>query len=104
MLANIPTAGSKALSAEASESACGWCSCDCLLATSIGDQASYVCVCVYVQAGRGCLSAVPPGEFSQLCEGNLPITMMGADFLHQYGDHYDQQTQVNISSNLALLC
>ncbi|DBA85687.1 hypothetical protein WJX77_011063 [Trebouxia sp. C0004] len=44
--------------------------------------------------GRGYLSAVPSGEFSQLCEGNLPITIMGADFLHQYGDHYDQQTQV----------
>jgi len=55
-------------------------------------------VCVCVQAGKGYLSAVPPGEFSQLCEGNLPITMMGADFLHQYGKHYDQQTQVSISS------
>lgn len=57
-----------------------------------------MCVCVCVQAGKGYLSAVPPGEFSQLCEGNLPITMMGADFLHQYGKHYDQQTQVSISS------
>ncbi|KAL0053451.1 hypothetical protein WJX82_005899 [Trebouxia sp. C0006] len=45
--------------------------------------------------GRGYLSAVPQGEFSQLCEGNLPITMMGAHFLHQYWEHYDRQTQVS---------
>jgi len=60
----------------------------------------YACV----QAGRGYLSAVPLGEFSQLCEGNLPTAMMGADFLHQYGNHYDQQTQVSMSSFLILLC
>ena len=57
-----------------------------------------MCVCVCVQAGRGYLSAVSPGEFSQLYEGNLLTAMMGADFLHQYGDHYDQQTQVTVSS------
>lgn len=63
-----------------------------------------MCVCVYVQAGRGYLSAVPQGEFSQLCEGNLPITMMGAHFLHQYWEHYDRQTQVSMSSFLILPC
>ena len=57
-----------------------------------------MCTYVCVQAGRGYLSAVPPGEFSQLYEGNLPSAMMGADFLHQYGDHYDQQTQVSTHS------
>jgi len=57
-----------------------------------------------MQAGRGYLSAVSPGEFSQLCEGNLPTAMMGADFLHQYGNHHDQQTQVIMSSFLILPC
>ena len=105
MLANITTASWKALAAEAllSQHVAGAHVTACSQQV-LGRKLLNVCVRVYVQAGRGYLSAVPVGEFSQLCEGHLPTAMMGADFLHQYWEHYDQQTQVVISSCLILPC
>ena len=49
---------------------------------------------VLICVGGGWLANVPAGEFTQLCEGNLPAVMSGTDFQQQYGEHFDSATQV----------
>ena len=48
-----------------------------------------------MHAGGGYLANISPSEWAEKYEEELPVSMAGADFLAQYGSHWDGATQVH---------
>ena len=53
-----------------------------------------------MHAGGGYLANISPSEWAQEYEEELPVTMSGADFLTQYGSHWDAATQACAAANM----
>lgn len=49
---------------------------------------------LYLWTGLGYLANVPPSEFQQFYEENLPVVMLGSEFLSSYGSHVDTATEI----------